>query len=216
MSVDHILHQITTSLRLFIIDSNSNVSFLIDSGSDVSILPSTSTAQLDIQVTYDLFAANRTKIKTYGIKTLILRFADLEKDYSWSFIVADVSTPILGADFLSSFHLLPDLTCKHLIDGNTLFSSPCTTKDVVHQSVNLVTNLTSFPERVSNMLQQFPGITKLPQYQEHPPQDVVHHITTTGPPVFQKCRRLQNRLSDWVKEEFQKWTVSGVCRPSSS
>ena len=99
MSVDHILHQITTSLRLFIIDSNSNVSFLIDSGSDVSVLPSTYTAQLDIQVTYDLFAANQTKIKTYGIKTLILRFADLEKDYFMEFYRRGCVNPNTGCRF---------------------------------------------------------------------------------------------------------------------
>lgn len=66
------------------------------------------------------------------------------------------------------------------------------------------------------MLQQFPDLTKPPKYQENPPHDVVHHIITTGPPVYEKCRRLRHPLSNWVKEEFKNWISTGVCRPSSS
>lgn len=218
MSVDRapLPLQIAASLRLFIRDENSGVLFLIDSGSDVSVLPSHFTAQLDVRVTYELFAANHSKIKTYGLKALSLKFKNLMKDYSWSFVVADVSTPIIGADLLSHFHLLPDLTRRLLIDGDTLISSSCTTKNVTHQSVHIVTNFTQFPTRVVSMLQKVPDLTKPPKYQENPPHDVVHHITTTGPPVNEKCRRLQHPLSNWVKEEFRNWTSTGVCRPSSS
>ena len=50
---------------------------------------------------YKLFAANNTPINTYGEKTLRLTFL-------WTFIIADVKTSIIGADFLRLFKLLVD------------------------------------------------------------------------------------------------------------
>ena len=55
-----------------------------------------------------LYAANKTRIKTYGS---VERELDLGigKKISWKFIIADVPYPIIGADLLLYHGLLPDL-----------------------------------------------------------------------------------------------------------
>ena len=55
-----------------------------------------------------LYAANSTKIATYGSKLISLDFG-LRRAFVWNFVVADVSRPILGADFLERFGLLVDV-----------------------------------------------------------------------------------------------------------
>ncbi len=97
------------SPQLFVRDRLSGLEFLVDSGSDPSILPKSFIHQLDIEVSYTLRAANGSPIKTYGLSQLALDFG-LSKPYVWNFIVADIDSPIIGADMLKSHHLLPDLT----------------------------------------------------------------------------------------------------------
>ena len=55
-----------------------------------------------------LVAANNSSIKTYGTSKRIVDIV-LKREYSWTFIVADVKQPILGADFLIHYNLLVDL-----------------------------------------------------------------------------------------------------------
>ena len=47
----------------------------------------------------------------------------LAKSFKWSFTIADVSKPILGADFLRHYGLLVDLKCKRLMDAETFLQS---------------------------------------------------------------------------------------------
>ena len=83
-------------------DKISGRQFLVDTGAEISVIPATAS---DKRNTHDkqgplLSAANGTTIKTYGSRIVPLQFAS--KGYQWSFTVADVSRPLLGADFLRS------------------------------------------------------------------------------------------------------------------
>ena len=51
-----------------------------------------------------LVAANNTTINTYGTCRRIVDVG-LKRDYSWTFIGADVKQPILGADFFKAYAL---------------------------------------------------------------------------------------------------------------
>ena len=62
----------------------------------------------------EMYAANWTTIRTYGIKTLRL---DLGLRRVWKFIIADVAKPIIGADLLNHFGPLVDL--RQLLDTTT-------------------------------------------------------------------------------------------------
>ncbi|GFU72129.1 hypothetical protein TNCV_3859011 [Trichonephila clavipes] len=59
------------------------------------------------QSNFFLFAANNTKIPAYGMVRKELNLG-LRRPFIWTFIIADVSSPIIGADFLKHFNLLID------------------------------------------------------------------------------------------------------------
>ncbi|KAG8201813.1 hypothetical protein JTE90_027294 [Oedothorax gibbosus] len=44
----------------------------------------------------------------------------------------------------------------------------------------------------------------------------IHYIETTGPPIHSKPRRLNPKLQDEVKKEFEFMVKQGICRPSKS
>jgi hypothetical protein len=95
--------------RLFVTDASTGTQYLVDTGAEISVLPKhflgKSCQPIEGNI---LFAANNTSIQVYGSKLLIVDLK-LRRTFKWVFTVADVRKPILGADFLSHYHLLPDL-----------------------------------------------------------------------------------------------------------
>jgi len=80
--------------------SNYSHKFLVDTGSIVSLLPfNTVNSNADNSSKTTLFAANGSQIKTAGKQNLELNING--KTYKWTFIVANVTNPILGADFFN-------------------------------------------------------------------------------------------------------------------
>ena len=81
----------------FLYDRISKRRFLVDTGAEVSVIPASG---LDTSTRHSgplLLAANGSSIRTYGMRTLSLRFES--NTYRWNFVIADVSRPLLGADF---------------------------------------------------------------------------------------------------------------------
>jgi hypothetical protein len=74
-------------------------------------------------VNYDHYAADGSTINTYGWLPLSLNLG-LRRDLTWRFVIADVSTPLIGADFLSHYGLLVDCRNNGLLDGVTSLSVP--------------------------------------------------------------------------------------------
>ncbi|GFT96556.1 transposon Ty3-G Gag-Pol polyprotein [Trichonephila clavipes] len=68
-----------------------------------------------------LFAANNSKILTYGSKLLNIDLG-LRGDLCWKFLIASVPILIIGANFLENFGLLVDLKRRKLIDSVTTLS----------------------------------------------------------------------------------------------
>ncbi|GFU12164.1 uncharacterized protein TNCV_1440731 [Trichonephila clavipes] len=97
--------------RLFLLDRKSGQKFLIDSGSEICVIPHSPTMNKSPQSNFSLFAANNTKIPAYGMVRKGLNLG-LRRPFIWTFIIADVSSPIIGADFLKHFNLLIDLKKK--------------------------------------------------------------------------------------------------------
>ena len=63
-------------------------------------------------------ATNGTTIQTFGATALNINFR-MGRNFPWTFEIADVKSPIIGADFLLHFNLLVDLKNRPLIDNNT-------------------------------------------------------------------------------------------------
>lgn len=93
---------VAISHRLYIFDKKSHLKFLIDSGSDVSCLPVTDKTKNLKPDSLELFAANNSKIRTYGTKLINVDLG-LRRNFNWKFLIADVPTPIIGAGFFTTF-----------------------------------------------------------------------------------------------------------------
>lgn len=202
----------SSSCRLFLLDSITKSFFLIDTGSAVSLIPRNMAHKLiHTDPTFMLMAANGTSITVFGSSNLTV-ILGMPKRFIWSFIVADVSHPIIGADFLKEFDLLVDLKRNRLIDGNTLVSSKGTIRVAKIHTVFVVHNDT----RITSLLSLVPNIIKPPDYKKPPPHNTQHSIPTTGPAVHAKPRRIRPDLLKKVKKEVDEMVNQGLMRPSHS
>ena len=113
---------------LFIVDDNSAKRFLVDTGASVSVFPASHKDRHSGVRTPSLGAANGTNIATYGTREMSLRLD--RRNYKWPFIIADVKTPLLGADFLQANALLVDLQSRRLINATSFASSPLHQSDI--------------------------------------------------------------------------------------
>lgn len=199
------------SHRLRIFDRTSQIRFLIDTGSDVSILPATRTDKTHGPSTFQLHAANGSTIRTYGSR-FVTTDLGLRRRFSWNFLIADVSTAIIGADFLAYFGIIVDLSSHKLIDGKTkLHSTGGLTEAIVHGVTTIDAN---HPFR--DLLTEYREITTPPTLRSEIQHNVTHHIQTKGPPVACKARRMAPDKLQAAKKEFEMMTEIGICRPSKS
>jgi hypothetical protein len=198
------------SYRLFVTDKTTRLSFLIDTGANISVIPKSKgiTAK---PLPFTLYAANSTIIPTYGEKTLTLDF-NLRRPYKWRFIVAAVSKPIIGADFLNHHNLLVDLKNRRLIDNTTKLTTNTTGRYTDIPTVRSIDVQQSYHE----LLADFPGITRLTSMKLNPKLRVEHFIETTGPPIHCRARPIPPHRYDQVKKEFENMISQGLCRPSKS
>ena len=99
-----------------------------------------------------------------------------------------IQTPIIGADFLRNFSLLVDMRQHRLSDALTQLRIQGI---ATHESSPSPTFL---PPQSHNeyeaILTEYPAVMR-PCSSEHPVKhSVTHHITSTGPPVTARTRRL--------------------------
>ncbi|XP_075170218.1 uncharacterized protein LOC142242515 [Haematobia irritans] len=110
--------------RLMLRDQSSKQQFLVDTGADVSVIPASLYGKRGEVEAFELQAANRTPIKTFGTKILKLNLG-LRRDLVWPFVIADITQPIIGSDFLENFDLLVDIRRRCLIDKRTNLKVEC-------------------------------------------------------------------------------------------
>ena len=199
------------SRLLKVYDKNSRLSFLVDTGSSVSIIPPQEHEKKDPEPT--LIAANNTIISTYGHKTLTLDVG-LKRPYPFIFTLADVKTPIIGADFLCKYNLSVNLSQRSITDTITNV-----TRTYRLFSGNVICSVhpnTNHREEYSELLSKFPGITDPNMQKQNIKHDTRHHIVTTAPPVHCRPRPLPPDKYDVAKKEFLAMAEAGICRPSKS
>ena len=163
---------------------------------------------------YELSAANST-IHTYGYQQLRLDLG-LRRDFVWQFVIADVSTAIIGLDFLAHYNLLPDCRKLRLVDNEThRFAPGRKAHSLAQHGVKAILPAKSTP--FSDILAEFLEITRppgLPRVVKHLTQ---HHIRTSpGPPVSCRLLRLAPAKLRIAKEEFHAMVQAGTARPSDS
>jgi Reverse transcriptase (RNA-dependent DNA polymerase) len=70
--------------------------------------------------------------------------------------------------------------------------------------------------RIKQLLEEFPGLVRLPAAAPQPCHGVVHHIETYGRPVFAKARRLEPAKRKVAEEEFAALEKAGIVSHSTS
>lgn len=199
-----------TSHRLFVTDRVTRTTFLVDTGANISVLPKRKGCH-EKPLPFQLYAANNTVIPTYGEKTLELDLC-LRRAFKWNFIIADVSKPILGADFLKHHHLIVDIKNRRLIDGKTHLT---TNAQICAANIPTVRSI-DVQDAYHNILAEYPGATRITSMELSAKHKVEHFIETTGPPLHCRPRPIAPHRYELVKKEFQNMMEQGLCRPSKS
>lgn len=176
------------------------------------MLPLTKTSYDLRSTNTQLFAANGTPIKMIGEKVIKLDLG-LRREFCWPFVVADVTSPIIGADFIRNFDLLIDLRRNQIIDNTTKLVSSCTA-NVCTDDTAIKTSDAS--NSFADILSEFTDITKLSPYGSRTKSTIFHRIETTGQPVFARPRRLDPDKLKAARTEFEFLMRAGICRPSNS
>lgn len=194
----------------------SKINFLVDSGASHSVVPLSFSRKQGFQPSDKvprLLAANKSPIQTTGTWSALLHFPGV-RPLQWSFVVADVSTPILGADLLKYGRLSIHFA------GPALSQAPPN-----HRSTASADNIYSVSQdnpKLSSLLNRFKGL--FVESLEGQPAiadmmddlNVSHHIVTVGPPLTCMPRRLEPSKEASVAEEIRDMLRQKVIRPSSS
>lgn len=201
-----------TPRHLFVTDAKTQTRYLVDTGSDISIYPRSKISYRAKATEYALYAANGTTIATYGNINLQPDFG-LRRDLQWRFIIADVTYPIIGADFLSFYHLLPGLRKGKLIDGETGLEAKGRIETAMIETIKTIHG----ESRYHQILRRFPKVTAVNGEQQRKEHGTEHHIRTTqGPPVACRPRRLASEKLKIAKVEFDLLSREGIIQPSKS
>ena len=200
---------------LYAIDEYDGTRWLIDGGALWSIVPPTAQQQAAGPNAWKLHAANGSEIPCYGLTDRQVCIAD--RTYNFTFIIADVRQPILGADFLDRFYLAPNHRDRCLIDLDDWSTIPLGNKCNTQQS--RVTNINFVDQRSNPYYQLLDSYTSLSTPSFTPKEvshGVKHHIPTNCNPIQSKARKLNPEKLDIAKKEFQKLVDLGICHRGKS
>ena len=197
--------------RLFVYDKKNNLNFLIDTGACISVIPANKFPNFKSECDILLEAANGSTIKTYGSKIFTVDLG-LKNTFNFPFILADIPTPIIGANFLEAFDILVNLKRKQIIDSNSKTSvNGCEGFSEI-SSLKIL----AIDSKYSDILKEYPKISEEPNYNTPVKHNTVHKIETNGVLPFTKPRRLDPEKLKVAKDEFEYLTKIGVCKHSSS
>ncbi|BHF73641.1 hypothetical protein SprV_0401672300 [Sparganum proliferum] len=138
----------------------------------------------------------------------------LRRLFPWIFVVADIPTAILGADFLAAIDVLVDGRRLRLHDRATTLSVNGFPPSSGSNHVSVLDPNPNCP--VCRLLAKYPTLTKPHFCDTSFSHDIVHHIKTTGPPVFSRPRHLAPARLAAAKAEFDHMLQLGIIRQSDS
>ena len=230
LSVQTTIGAVVPGKLLHVVDSSSCLRFLVDTGASCSLFPHKST-QLPFGPI--LKTPNGVSIPSWGESVKTMSFQN--RSFTWSFLLADIEFPILGADFLRHFRLVVDLANGQLLDAKSLeclkigpvakSSLPVfeddwdSEEETVYARAGvsaILTSVSALPEAYRNIFVRFPEVVNESGKLPAPCKDVLHHIETTGYPCSSKFRRLDEAKLAIAKADFMKMEAAGICRRSSS
>jgi hypothetical protein len=171
-----------------LVDTFTGREYLVDSGAELCVFPASWEDKKKTQNKDYLIAANGSKIQSYGSRSIALKFG--KSTFAQEFTVADVTQPILGANFFAKNHLVIDLAKSRILQAQDWIQLPAA------QTVATVTaeelGLHAIRRNVYEEL-----LAKYPELLAHkilPTEDIKHSsehvIETEGAPLHARARRL--------------------------
>jgi hypothetical protein len=137
----------------------------------------------------------------------------LRRDFKWRFVVADVTHPRIGVDFLSHFGLLMDCQTTDYWAESTSLSAPAQAASSQTPSIKTMSGDTP----VESLFAEFQDLTRPAGVQRGVGHNTLHHIRTIpGPPVTCRLRRLAPDRLAIAKAEFDAMLREGTARRSES
>ena len=124
-------------------------------------------------------------------------------------MIADITNPLLGLDFLNKLGLIVDCSNKTIYDPTTTQRKSL---EISASSVNLVVNETELPSFVRNVInEKYPDLIT-PHKNSNKKYCGVYHRIDTGShtPVFEKPRRLNVEKLETARSEFKTLQKDGV------
>ncbi|CAH8653276.1 unnamed protein product [Heterobilharzia americana] len=200
------------SRLLHVTDIETKVRYLVDTGAEVSVLP-TPTNQRHHDPSSNLQAANGKAIATFGRRYAYPNLG-LRKPIHWIFLLADASMPIISIDVPNHYDLLVDARRRRLIDNNTNLSIGGTT--YVGPSYAIVRTKQSGDASYQAVLEKYPESQRPQHTLPCITSNVMHHVTTSDPPVASEVRRPSSDKLKMVKGEFDHTLELGIIKPSNS
>lgn len=196
--------------RLYVRDALTGTQFLTNTGATISVVPAAQGCEATGNFAY---ATNGTPIQLFGKKVLDLDLG-LRRKFQWSFFVAGVTKPILGADFLRYYGILVDLQARWLVDREIGLTSEGKVAQYALHGIFMITP--GIPALITVLLKQFEQITIDSNPRAASLHQIRHHIITHGPPIVGKARRVPPGKYKMALREFQFMMDKSICRPSSS
>ena len=184
---------------------------MLDSGSQVSLWPAHNVHSLRPDSSIKLSAANNIPITAFGFQTRKVKIAGML--YTWNFILARVSRPILGIDFLKHFGMSIDFrSC-------TLRHNGCESKFINRSAVRQPRVHMVYRDtltEIKQLLWHFPEVTDPATATTTTKHGVRCFIQTTGPPLKAPPRWLTPDKRKIAKEYFNSMVKAGISRRSNS
>lgn len=194
----------------FVRDHQSRRRFLVDTGAEVSVIPASAHDKHNNPMGRPLSTANGSMISTY--RTRMVRLKLCGRTYEWSFHIAAVEQPLLGADLLCPTGLLVDVRRSRLLHPEAFSSMP-----LQPAKSNCIHGLNFGPgDCYAQLLAKFPDLTTPTFSSPTVKHGVVLHIPTKGPPVRARARRLFPDNFAAAKAEFERMMEMGIARRSDS
>ena len=135
---------------MFLKNILSSQKFLVDTGASVSVYPPSPGVGVQLRT------ASGAAMDTFGTRQIPLQFG--ARRLEWNFLLADVSMPILGSDFLRHHHLLVDIAGARLLDASTLEPIPAVSPLNPGNRSDLYAALLSTTEEFRDLLAEFPDV----------------------------------------------------------
>ena len=202
-------------LAAFSINDGPPVNFLVDTGASISILPPNVCVSENVHPSpLNLLSVDGTPLKIFGECSVTIGCRMLRRAYNVCFVVANVSQPILGIDFLSNHNIIVDCKNSMLVDAETGIRVSC---EAARRTMPISFAIDGAPVEINNLLHKFPRILRPLQFPTGSTVSVEHHIeTTTQRPIHFRPRQLPPEKFSAAQKAFAKLMEDGIIRHSKS